>query len=194
MIQYTLNDLGLSQFTTYDDRRDTTFEAGIKATPFINSIFRIIKTSDYGLKEKARNIVEEGLKETAQRNLKRFDLFEKKLRGYSSDDISKMIDYGGGIRNNSILKNELKNITIELYGKDYEKRDINTTEKAFFRYILKEHNDPFINGVLSAQSNSDKIEVLKEAKEALSERRYNEIINKLKKTRIISQSTINAVQ
>lgn len=193
MVEYTFNDLGFSQFTTYDDRRDTTFEAVAKGTPVINSVFRIVKTSDYGLAEKARALSQEETKETAERNLKRFDLFQKRLKGYSSDDISRLIDNEGKIRSGSQLKKDLHEIALDLYDGEPDKNDIKTTEKAFIRHALKEYNNPYIKAVLSAQSNDAKVKVLKEAKDALSANKYNEIINKLRKTRLISKEVIHAV-
>lgn len=186
MVQFTFNNYGFSQFTTYDDRRNSSFEAAIQATPFVSALTRIVKTTDYGLVEKARAISKEAQKETAERNIKRTELFEKELRGYSSEDINRLLDREGNLRGGSELKEKLKNITNTLYKDEVDKGDYRTTEEAFIRFALKEYNDPWINGVLSAQSKEVKKAVLEQAKDALSINRYETIIGKLKRAGIIS--------
>jgi hypothetical protein len=186
MIQYTFNNYGFSQFTTYDDRRNTTIEAAMQSTPFVSALTRIVKTTDYGLVEKSRAISREAAKETAERNIERIKLFDKQLKGFTSSDISNMIDREGDFKRSSDLKNTLSEITDKLYLEPY-KEDYRTTEKAFIRYALKEYNDPWVNGFLSAQSNETKIKVLTQAKDSLKENKYNEIIDKLDRAGLISK-------
>jgi hypothetical protein len=194
MVEHTTNNLGFSQFTTYDDRRDSTFEATMKATPIVNSWFRIVKSSDYGLTEKARAVAEEAKGESAARNLERSELFNEKLKGYSADDISRLLDEQGNFKQRTQLKEDLASISYRLYGPNADKDDLKITEKAFIRHALNEYNDPYIKGVLSAQSNEAKIQVLKEAKDALPLPRFYEIVNKLRKTKSISKDVVNALR
>lgn len=192
MVEYSFNETGFSQFTTYDDRRDKTFEAAMKATPFINSIYRIIKTSDYGLSEKAMAISEKEKKESAQRTLKRNELFEKNLKGYTADKIGSMMDEGG-VRSGSTLSRELQNITKNIYDNP-DKDDFKSTEKAFIRYALREYNNPYVKAILSAPNNETKIKILQEAKDTISQAKYYEMSNRLRKVKIISKDVFNSVE
>lgn len=190
MLKHTFNSAGFSQFTAYDDRRDSTVEAVIKGTPVVSAMTRIIKVSDYGLVEKARELVEEENKISAQRQIKRQQIFDKYFKGYRASDIARMVDADGNIKARQKVSDDIIKATQELYGKDFTKLNRTTTEKAFFRYALRKMNDPWVTGVLSSSSNAQKIKVLSEAKASLSEAGYDDLVKTLLDARLISKAVV----
>ena len=52
MVEWQVNEMGLSQFATYDPAKKSTAELAVSITPILN---RILKFSDYGMEEKKRN-------------------------------------------------------------------------------------------------------------------------------------------
>ena len=194
MVEHTFNDAGFSQFTTYDDRRDTTFEAMLKGTPFINSMFRIVKTSDYGLTEKAMAEVQKDRAETARRNIKRDEFFEKRLKGIRADQLGNLLDENGRIKQGSSLYRNIYDISLDLYSGEPTKEDVQTTAKAFIRYALKEQNNPYVKSVLNAQSNDTKVKILQEAKNELPVAKYNEMALRLRRTGIVSKEVFRQIK
>ena len=187
MVQFSLNNYGLSQFTTYDDRRNTTFETAMQTTPFVSALSRIVKTTDYGLVEKGWAISKEARKETAERSIERLNLFEERTRGMKSADLSRLLDQNGDIRYNTPLKSDLRKITDKLYDGKADKDDYKTTEKAFIKYALKESGNPWINVFLSTQSLEDKASVLIQARDSMKQERYNEVFSKLQRAGLITE-------
>jgi hypothetical protein len=74
MALWTLKKAGLGQYAVPTDERDNWFEAAIRHLPGINSI---IKISDRGMVERARDINDQIKKENAQQKLKRIEIFKE---------------------------------------------------------------------------------------------------------------------
>lgn len=63
MVQWTINQSGQTNFSTYDKSKNSTFETNLQSVPGLN---RIIKISDYGLTEKTRAKIAEKQAEKAE--------------------------------------------------------------------------------------------------------------------------------
>lgn len=184
MVQWSFNEAGFSQFTTYDDRRDSTFEAVLKGTPFISATTRLIKTSDYGLKEQAMKVKEDYDRQGANEILERRKIFDKHFKNMSLEDIRKISEQGMSF--NKENKSKLKEIAIELYGDKPSSDDMQKTKKAFLKYALREENNPYVSAILSSNDNESKVEILRQAKDAMSTNDYNALTNKLIRSKVIS--------
>lgn len=76
MVEWTVNEFGFTQFTTHDPSEKTTFEMTLQLTPVFN---RLIKASDYGLREQTREVFGEVERERAVHRLNRGDGAKKFL-------------------------------------------------------------------------------------------------------------------
>lgn len=186
MAQWSFNQAGFSQFTTYDDRRDSTFEAVLKATPGLNAVTRVLKVSDYGLAEKMRELNKQEKKESAKLMVKRQELFDKYLKGYDINDLDRILDEGANIVSNDVNK-KLSQITREVYG-DYDKEDRKLVQKDFLKYIIREQNNPYMEALTSATSNDAKLMILEEAHSSMSYAEYRSFLEKAYKAKIISKN------
>lgn len=74
MVQWTTNEFGLTQFATYDPTGRTTFDTWANLTPVLN---RVIKASDYGLRETQHEEVKMADKDAALRRLARGEMTRK---------------------------------------------------------------------------------------------------------------------
>lgn len=190
MIQWSANEAGFSQFTSYDDKRDTTFEVIVKGTPFISSITRIIKTSDYGLTEKAMAENEKISRESAQEKLKRIDVYDRHLKNKSLKDISEITSAGLNIAYGSKTQKELVDIAREIYGDDYTLDELKKAQNGFLAHALKEENNPYAKAIVVAQSNEAKIRILQQAKDAMTTNDFAKFQSKLLNSKIISNEVI----
>jgi hypothetical protein len=83
MVHWTLDSSGLGQYIVETDERDGWLEAAIRHTPGINSI---IKISDRGFVERAREINEQIAKENAKEKLNRLEIFKDNRDRLKTED------------------------------------------------------------------------------------------------------------
>ena len=85
MVFWTINQSGLVKFSTYDDSTKTTTELVLESTPLFN---RLIKISDYGMREIERNAPSAIQSEKAAERLEERDIkrkIENAIRSGKSD-------------------------------------------------------------------------------------------------------------
>lgn len=189
MVKWSFNSAGFSQFTTYDDRRDSTFEAILKGTPGLNAVTRLLKWSDYGITEKMYDYNEDYRKESAKETIKRRDLFDKNFKDVKINDLPGLLDDASNVTDGKV-SNVLREITSEVYGKDADKNDFNKVQKDFLKYVIKEENNPYARALTSAPSNEVKVKILNQAKEKMSEKEFRAFVWKLRKAKIISKNVM----
>lgn len=184
MVQWSFNSAGFSQFTHYDDRRDNSFEAVLKATPGLNAVTRLIKVSDFGLTEKTMDINKAETKESARLTLDIRNSVEKFLKG---KDLNTVINQASIISKNNAAGKEIFAITEKLYGPKYTRDNLIRVQNNLLSQAMRAENNPYVKAILSSQSNDAKAMILKEAKDSMSLAEYIALLDKLTKARIISK-------
>lgn len=159
MVQWTLGSAGIWQFNTYDDASDTTTDYLLKNIPVIN---RALKSTDYGLTEKEKQVEQELDKQSAKRIMKE--------RASLQDAINKT-------RSNPDQKYEVgKQLIKDVLGETIE----NSTDKRRRTNLIKKYEIGLLRGSVSremdslieADTNAYKLELLKLYKRTLPASEY----------------------
>lgn len=175
MFLWTVNQVGLGNFATYEEQERNVFEKFIQYAPAINRMFR---TSDYGLTEIEKELERVDLRDRAIQNKKEADLVKKyageyqKEGGDSGEYFERLSDelYPEGVQN----KEERSNL--KRLNKDFEKA------------ILGQKDDPRIRTVTNLQLNSSKIRTLQKYREEMDGEEYDNLLNTLLEEGAISKT------
>lgn len=175
MVKWTTNEVGLSQFTTYSDETDTTFDYFLKGTPIIN---RMIKSTDYGLKEKEKELEKKIDSEKAQNTLKEREI----LREYTEKGKKATTD------------EERKAIRKEFYHTIIGEPPYDSTEKAKRTRLKAKFDIAVVRGEVSremdqlidADTNDYKVALLREWKRKMDSTEYEKLIRSGRENHIIS--------
>ena len=180
MALWSLNEVGLGNFATYDPATRTTEEKFIQFTPLINRMFKV---SDYGITERE---VEGERKEEQQRaiqNKKESDLVKKYIEELKKED-----------GDPEALKERLAE---ELYPEGIEtteeQANLNRVNKDFDQELLKRENDTRINTIMKLKLNTSKINSLRGFAEDMKPEAFEDLLNKLYDAKVISKEVFNAV-
>lgn len=181
MSLWTLNQMGLGNFATYDASNDTTFEKIIRFTPLINRMFKV---TDYGAVEEAREIQRLDQQERAIQNKKEADLVEKyakeftKKGGNESDYLERIIDalYPEGIQTKE------------------EKQNINRLKKDFTDAVAGKTEDTRFKTIMNLQLNTSKVKTLQGYKQEMSPEAYADLLSRLYEDKMISKDVYREVE
>ncbi len=178
MVQWTINETGLTKFSTYDPSSNTTIENIVKLVPIIN---RFIKISNYGQTEELKKLQQQGVQEDAKIRLKKKELLNNYLREYkkgkmTSDDV-------------------ISKTTWEVYGQNATKQNLNSVQEMATNMYLRKQNDPYISAITYATDNQDKARIIELAYEKLSFEDFKKLIETSYNFKLISVDIANqAVQ
>lgn len=173
MVQWTSNELGLSQFTTYTDETDSTFDATIKTIPVIN---RAIRSTDYGLTEKERHIERQLDQDAARRLLNERELLDKYIKlGKEKPDQAKQIE-----------KEFIKEVLGDSITTSAEKRRRTNLTKKYQIGLVRGVMSREMDSLIEANTNDYKLELLKLYKNTLGANEYQELRQTALKHKIIS--------
>lgn len=181
MIQYTTNQLGFSQFSTYSDETDTTFDTIIKTTPIINRAFR---STDYGLTERDRALEDEINQENARRLLKEREVLDKAVEKAKEnpDDIK---DIG-------------RQLILDTYGDGpYDKRSktrIRNLKKKYQIGVVKGSVSRELDNLIGANTNEYKVQLLSVYKDSMSKSEFRDLIKTGIEYKVISRDLIKELK
>lgn len=176
MSEWTVSELGLASFASYDTSKDTTAETFLRVTPWFN---RVLKTTDYGLTEQYNKTVKEGKKEAAQVSLKKREAIQE----YASK-IDKPED---------ITQFMLVELEKEVYGKDSNDKARRTTLKNNLLTSLIRNDSPEVNSLLTATSNAQKIATLREIQKNMDASEFETLKLKLIKYKVVSADAMKTL-
>lgn len=151
-----------------------------------NIVGRWIKTSDYGIYEKNQQILKNERRDSARESLRRSERVDDAIEEYRS----------GNQDARSKRSVEQKMVT-DLYGKPpYDKSvksKITNDIKKFRLGLVKGEADPYINSLISAQSNDEKYTLLVKIQSRMSGEEFKNLAKKLYSEKIVSASVLNRV-
>ncbi len=176
MAEWTISDLGLTTFASYDTSKETTLETFIRITPWFN---RVVRVSDYGLTEQLNKTVKGQKQEEAKQSLLKRDI----LKNYTAK-IDKPEDI------TPILLVQLEK---DIYGKDSNDKSKRTALKTSLLKNLIRNDSPEVNSLLTATSNAQKLATLKEIKKSMSTSEFADLKTKLVKYKVVSSDLIKTL-
>jgi len=191
-LTWQLNNLGggllfKTQYTTQAPETRTWIQKVTEAPVLSNIVGRWIKTSDYGQVEKNRKIInnvrQEKAKERIEKNLKIQDAVTKYKEGTQS--ISERT---------KIEKQLVKDVVGDAPYRGARKAQVTTLVKQFRISMVKGKADPTINSLISAVSNEEKFELLKEVKPTLSNDEYKKLRTDLLNYKIVSADVFRKLE
>ena len=152
-----------------------------------NIVSRWFRTSSYGKVEKNRQIInnirQEKAKERIEKNLKVQDAVTLYKEGTQS--ISERT---------KIEKQLVKDVVGEMPYRGARKAQVTNLVKQFRISLVKGKADPTINSLISAVSNEEKLELLKEVKPTLSKDEYKKLKNDLLQYKIVSGDVFKTLE
>lgn len=173
MVQWTLNEAGLGAFKTYDDASKSTTEAIIEKIPVLKFM---LKTSDYGLKERLSVIEGKIEKDRAKEILKK--------NGIINDYVKK----AKAIDSKSEMKKLEKEMIEKIHGKKPEdKAEVNRDIKKL-RIQTQKGENPYVDALIYANTNDEKKALLEQYQNELSTEEYNEVVDIVKEFKIVSDN------
>jgi len=182
MIQWTANTFGLSQFTTYDPNKNDTLETMVQVLPILN---RILKISDYGMTEQAKELQGEEKTRRAREIIAEKEVISKYVVRYKNQyqDID-MYEVGS-----EVVK--------DILGHDPETEEEIARERSI-RGRLKTAMvvgvyDSRFDSLVYAVSNKEKVVILQKYKKDISADKFNELLETSLNEGIISEEVYGAV-
>lgn len=177
-------------YTTEQTGDSKTFLQKVLESPVLSNVLgRWVKVSDYGQREKNRDILRRVGSEEAQRQLEE--------RGVIDDYIKRFREEGAQTseRRESLEKELAKEVLGMQESKDKStlKRKVTNTVKKFRIGIVKGEADQDINSVIEANTNEQKVELLREIKEKQSDDEFKTLLKRLYQLKIISEDVIKGL-
>ena len=190
-VSWQLKQMGAGVFfkgyvSTQPPETKTWTQKIIEAPLLSNIIGRWIKVSNYGQREKNKVIVKGLKQEKATKRLEEREMLNEAVREYQS-----------GTQNMTRRRKIERQLVSDIVGRprtSTEKAKATNLKKKFKIAIIKGEADQNINSVISAQSNAEKVELLRRLKEQMSESEYSELFKLLKKEKIISKEVIKELR
>ena len=181
MSLWTLNQMGLGNFATYDPQKDTTTESILRFSPLINRMFKV---SDYGLTEEAQVMQAEEQRVRAVQNKKEADIVDENVKRY--------LDKGG----NAITY--YQKIQSEIYPNGMttpeEKSNMSRLKKDFDKAVAGKTEDVRYKTIMNLQLNTAKVQALKTYRKDLSYSEYIGLVNRLYEDKMISKDVYKQVK
>jgi len=191
-ITWQLNQMGagiVQRFyvTEQAPEKRTWLQKIVEAPVVSNILGRWIKISNYGQKEKNRTIIENtGQQEAAQR-LEERQKINDAVKDYKSGEASMF-------RRIQIEKQLVKDVVGDPPYSAQDKTKATNTIKKFKIALIKGEADPLVNSLISATSNEQKEQLLREIKETMEEDKFRELVNGLLKEKIIGEDVIKRLK
>jgi len=187
-VTWQLQNLGLGTFwkiyTSEQAPENKTWGQKVLEAPVLsNTLGRWIKISNYGQKEKNREILKTVGEGEATRRLEEKEIIKDYVKKYNAGEPS--------IFRRRELERQLKKDVLELapadWGKAEKKRKSTDTEKKFRIAIIKGEADTDINSLIEANSNEQKLQLLRQIKSSMSDEEFLKLKNTVIKEKIVSK-------
>lgn len=151
--------------------------------PFISNVFgRWIKIADFGEKEEVRDIQGAQRRERARKSLSEREVIDKYVRLYQETENKKNVPRLSKELVLEVVGHAPKNID--------EKRKALSLQNRFEDAITKGAGNFYINALMSAPSNEEKVKLLKTFKELLEEKEWQELFDKVREQRVVSPEVL----
>lgn len=169
MVRWTLDNTGVGQYIVEQDRRDDFFEALVRHNFFLN---RLIKLSDSGLNQQLREIREAESKEAAQLSIQKEDAYRRNVKEFEKT---------------GDLNAALAQIQREVFpGETVDIEDRRKIKAGFLIFVQREQDNTFVNALLGARSNKNKVKILLRVREQMSPEEFSESLKFYRKHDVIS--------
>lgn len=180
MFNWLLQNQGLGIIApSYTPSGDlSTLEKIVSAPILSNIIGRWIKVSNYGQTEKNKEIGAAIDQQKAQKTLENRDTLDKAIAEYQKNPTI--------VNKYKLQAQYVKDTVGSPAGNPNYKRDRSNAVKKFNIAIQRQENDPDINSFLSAQSNAEKVAILKKIRENRGSKETDSIISDLRKQGLFS--------
>ena len=160
MVRWTINQTGLARLDTTDRiKNDPIYKTVISSLPILQRLVRIDRQGEYELAEAAR-------KDVAQKEAKQSIEMREAARE--------------AIRKGKTVQEFIKGTEIS------SKEDLNLNMNAYKSVSKEGENDPAIRSLRKANSNNQKLAILKDVKTRMAEDEFNSFLNDLYRKKIIS--------
>lgn len=187
-VTWQINQLGggvfLKGYVSEQSPNDKTWVQKMVEMPVVSNILgRWIKVSNYGKTEDLRQISNEQKSKDAKRRLEERELINDAVKEYKSGS-------GGMSKRLALEKRLIKDIVGNAPYDTAEKTKITNLKKKFKIGILRGESDANINALISATTNNEKVQLLKEMKATMKTDEYNALIKTLKKEQVVSDQVL----
>ena len=183
-LKWQWNQLGGGTFMRfevheYTPREKSQIQIGLNSPIVSNVIGRFIKTTDYGISERMKEVTAPIEQERAVSRIEENRVINRYIKKFQ-DTGSKQED----------IEPLIKEATKEAFkGQIKTKGEIRYFQKKFKVAILRGKSDPLINALIYAQSSDSQIALLKEYKNNMSKDEFNDLFKFLQEQKIISPIT-----
>lgn len=189
-LTWQFNNLGGGVFHrfyyTEQSPETETWVQKITQAPVISNILgRWIRVSDYGQKEANREILKETEQSQARETLRRREVLDKYVEMYREDK-SKKADYQRQLVNEILGHKNPEN--------SEEKTLVTNTLKKFNIAILRGEADPNLNSLIDANTNEEKLNLMRSFREELDGEKYKELVKTAKENKIFSEEFIEKLK
>jgi hypothetical protein len=155
----------------------------IEAPVVSNIVGRWIKVSDYGQKEINREIIKEAEQEQAKESLRRRELIDKYIELYKKDPSQKW----------EVERKLIEETLGHPAPKNSEEKTLRTnTLKKFEIGILRGESDANLSSLIDANTNAEKVAILKRFQTIMDQEEYNKLVRTARKYKIISDEVESA--
>lgn len=158
----------------------------IEAPLLSNIVGRWVKVSDYGQREKNKELVQGLKRKEATRRIEEREILNEAVREYKDGDPS--------ITRRRKIERELVKEIVGTPKSKADKAKITRLRKKFKIAIIKGEADQNINSIISAQSNVEKVELLRQLKDQMDNAEYKKLFTLLRKEKIISNEVVSALR
>lgn len=177
MVMWTMNQSGLTHFTTYDPDRQTKTEYTISLVPVVN---RAIRITDYGEAERFGEVSKDVQKDRARRTLEDRDVIKEYVQK------AKTVQGNAAMAR---LENELVKEVIGHNPRTSDEKSRATSLKTRFRASRKEAiYDVYVDNLIRANSNQEKLELLKAYDRKLDDQKFIDLLDLVRKEKVISET------
>lgn len=180
MFLWSLNEVGLGNFATYDLAEKTTFEKFIQFTPLINRMFKV---SDYGMVETELEAEKQEKRARAVQNKKESDPVKQYVNEYLKT---------GGDPDDFRDK-----IESDLYpeGPDTKEDKANLTrlQKDFDQEVLRRQGDIRVKTIMKLRLNTSRINTLKKYAGEMPPEDFEKLLDTLLEAKVISEDVYDQV-
>ena len=191
-LTWQLNQLGAGVFwkgyVSTQAPEDKTWIQKVVETPILSNIIgRWIKVSNYGQNEKNKAILKGVGREEARRRIEEREKINDAIKEYQAGTQNM-------VRRRAIERKLVKDIVGDApYKKERKTKQTNVLKK-FKIGIIRGEADQNINSIIAADTNAQKVELLRRIKTQMDSGEYNDLIKLLKSEKIISENVIKELK
>ena len=174
MLKWTLNKMGILKSELHDRPQNTSLgESTIKNTPILNRFLRISNFGEYEASQRPKEA--EGIKEATETIIEKKKIIEA-VNNYWKEKPENIQSY-------------INKTAVEVYGNKISKTDYNNLKKKFNNYLVGGLNDANLNS-LSNGTTRQKVAVLINLKDNLSNDDFNKLLQTAINTKTLSEDVI----